>query len=122
MSDESKIEVINENLNVFDNEEESTKRETSSNKSKSSNTTIKKLAAHKLAYYIFKAILIRALFIIQSALYIYFLLCQTDSLDILLLIIPLFAIVIDGLYVCLKRNGIDYYWLDLIFNFLKTIQ
>ena len=111
MSGESKIEVIDDTSNEIENDEDLNKKEISSEKSSYWNSTIKKIATHKVAYYIFKAILIRTLFIIQSSLYIYFLICQIDTLKILFLAIPLFAIVLDGFYVCLQRKGIDYYWL-----------
>lgn len=60
---------------------------------------------HLVCGHIFKAIFIRLLFIVQCLCFIFFILCQTNAKELIALSAPLFVIIIDGLYVCVKRKG-----------------
>ena len=61
--------------------------------------------SHSLELNLFKAIVIRLLFIAQSLFYIIYIICQTDSVGLCALGVLLLVIVIDGVYVCIKRYG-----------------
>ena len=65
--------------------------------------------SHLICAHIFRAIFIRSLFIAQSLIYILFILCQTNSMHLIALSAPLFVIVVDGFYVCIRRKGCEIY-------------
>jgi len=54
---------------------------------------------------IFKAIFIRVLFIGQSLFFMVYIICQSNKLVFLALLAPMLIIIIDGFYVCFKRQG-----------------
>ena len=56
---------------------------------------------------IFKAIFIRILFIGQSIFFMVYIMCQANQLEFVALFVPLIIIIIDGFYVCLKRQGFN---------------
>ena len=61
--------------------------------------------AHHYCMNIFKAVFIRALFIAQSIFFMIYIMCHANRLEFVALCAPLLVIIIDGIYVCLKRQG-----------------
>ena len=57
-----------------------------------------------------RAILIRLLLIVYSIIIIYFMACITTDNSYWYLMIPVFFIALDTLFICIVRKGIEFNW------------
>lgn len=59
---------------------------------------------------IFLCSFIRLFFILESIFCIYYVISLTSNLLYLFVLVPLLGIIVDDIYVSVKRKGKDYYW------------
>ncbi len=76
---------------------------------------------YTVIYDVIITIVIRAFVLAQSIFAVYFLVSSTLSYSYLALIICLFAIVADTVFVIVWRKGKEYLWLVLKFNLISVL-